>query len=67
MTVCFDPKFDELLKASKEATNTRVSLAGIDVTLYELGEAIQKVIESFFLELNGNTSNCRPISNLSDA
>ncbi|KAJ3433173.1 methionine aminopeptidase [Anaeramoeba flamelloides] len=63
-TVCFDPRFDTLLKASKEATYTAVNLAGIDARLSELGEAIEEVITSYELELNGKTYKIKPVSNL---
>ena len=42
-TVAFDPKFDPLLAAVKEATNTGIRAAGIDVQMCEIGEAIQEV------------------------
>ena len=44
-TVAFDPKFDPLLAAVKEATNTGIRAAGIDVQMCEIGEAIQEVSE----------------------
>ena len=43
-TVAFDPTYDPLLEAVKEATNTGVRAAGIDVQLCEIGEAIQEVV-----------------------
>ncbi len=42
-TVAFDPQFDPLLEAVKESTNTGLRLAGVDVQMTELGEAIQEV------------------------
>lgn len=39
-TVAFNPKYDNLLMAVKDATNTGIKEAGIDVRLNELGEAI---------------------------
>lgn len=42
-TVAFDPQFDDLLAAVKDATNTGIRTAGIDVQLCEMGEAIQEV------------------------
>eukprot|EP01156_Anaeramoeba_ignava_P017914 Anaeramoba_ignava/a90315_71.p1 GENE.a90315_71~~a90315_71.p1 ORF type:complete len:463 (+),score=147.51 a90315_71:22-1389(+) len=64
-TVCFDPKFDPLLKASREATNAAVKAAGIDVRLCDLGEIIQEVIESHEVEIDGKVHNIVPIQNLS--
>ena len=42
-TVAFDPKFDPLLAAVKEATSTGIRAAGIDVHLCEIGAAVQEV------------------------
>jgi methionyl aminopeptidase len=42
--VAFDPKFDPLLQAVKEATDTGIRTAGIDVQLCEMGESIQEVL-----------------------
>lgn len=36
-TVAFDPKFDKLLQAVKDATNTGIKTAGIDVRLCDVG------------------------------
>ena len=54
-TVSFNPKFDNLLKAVKEATNTGIREAGIDARLNEIGEAIQETMESFEVEIDGKT------------
>ena len=39
-TVAFNPMFDPLLNAAKDATNTGIKAAGIDVKLCDIGEAI---------------------------
>lgn len=39
-TVAFDPQFDNLLMACKDATNTGIKAAGIDVRLTDIGEQI---------------------------
>lgn len=49
-TVAFNPQFDPLLEAVKDATNTGIRTAGIDVQLCEMGEAIQEVCH-FYSEL----------------
>lgn len=36
-TVSFDPQFDPLLEAAREATNAGIRHAGIDVPLNEVG------------------------------
>lgn len=63
-TMTFDEKYDALLTAVKEATNTGIKEAGIDVRLGEIGEAIQEVMESHELELNGKTYPIKSIRNL---
>lgn len=37
-TVAFNPVYDDLLKAVKDATDTGIKAAGIDVMLCEVGE-----------------------------
>ena len=54
-TVSFNPKYDPLLEAVKEATNAGISAAGIDVRLCDVGEAVQEVMESYEVELDGKT------------
>ena len=50
-TIAFDQKYDNLLKASKEATNPGIKLAGIDMRLCEIGEGIAEVMNSYEIEL----------------
>ena len=52
-TVTFNPKFDPLVNAVKDATNTGIREAGIDVRLCDIGERIQEVMESYEIELDG--------------
>lgn len=63
-TLSFNEKYDQLLKAVKDATNTGIKAAGIDVRLCDIGEAIQEVMESYELELNGKTYPIKCIRNL---
>jgi len=63
-TVAFDPKFDPLLEAVREATNTGVAAAGIDARLGEIGAAIQEVMESYSVELDGVEHPVKAIRNL---
>ncbi len=51
-TVSFNPVYDPLLQAVKDATNTGIKTAGIDVRLCDVGEAIQEVMESYEVEIN---------------
>lgn len=63
-TFTFDEKYDSLLNAVKDATNTGVNAAGIDVRLTDIGEQIQETMESYELELNGKTYPIKCIKNL---
>ncbi len=63
-TIAFDPKYDNLLEAVREATNTGVREAGIDARLGEIGEAIQETMESYEIELDGTTYPIKAIRNL---
>jgi methionyl aminopeptidase len=63
-TVAFNPIYDNLLLASKEATNTGIKLAGIDARLGEIGAGIQEVLESYEIELNGKNYKIKAIKNL---
>lgn len=63
-TVSFDPKYDKLLAAVKDATEMGVRTAGIDVRLCDIGEAIQEVMESYEIDLDGKTYQVKCIRNL---
>ncbi|ESQ39050.1 hypothetical protein EUTSA_v10001459mg [Eutrema salsugineum] len=63
-TVAFNPMFDPLLAASREATYTGIKEAGIDVRLCDVGAAIQEVMESYEVEINGKVYQVKSIRNL---
>ncbi|CAD7085474.1 unnamed protein product [Hermetia illucens] len=63
-TLTFNPKYDKLLQAVKDATNTGIKEAGIDVRLCDVGAAIQEVMESYEIELDGKTYQVKSIRNL---
>ncbi|XP_041349924.1 methionine aminopeptidase 2-like [Gigantopelta aegis] len=63
-TMTFNPKYDKLLEAVKDATNTGIREAGIDVRLCDIGERIQEVMESYEVELDGKTYQVKSIRNL---
>ncbi|KAH8592725.1 methionine aminopeptidase 2-like protein [Bisporella sp. PMI_857] len=63
-TIAFDPMYDNLLTAVKEATNTGVKEAGIDARMGEIGAAIQETMESYECEINGTTYPIKCIRNL---
>ncbi|KAG9062650.1 Methionine aminopeptidase 2 [Linnemannia hyalina] len=63
-TLTFDPVYDNLLAAVKDATNTGIKAAGIDVRLGDIGGEIQEVMESYEVEIGGKTHQVRAIRNL---
>jgi methionyl aminopeptidase len=63
-TVAFNPRYDPLLLAVKDATNTGIKTAGIDVRLCDVGEAIQEVMESYEIELDGKVYPVKSVRNL---
>ncbi|OAA66622.1 methionine type metalloexopeptidase [Niveomyces insectorum RCEF 264] len=63
-TLAFDPRYDNLLEAVREATNTGVREAGIDARLGEIGAAIQETMESYEVELDGTAYPVKAIRNL---
>lgn len=63
-TVSFNPIYDNLLTAVKEATNTGIREAGIDARLCEIGEAIQEVMESHEVEIGNKTYKVKSVRNL---
>lgn len=64
-TVAFNPMYDNLLMATKDATNTGIREAGIDARLNEIGAAIQETMESYEVEIRGKTYKVKAIKNLS--
>ena len=64
MTVHFNPRYDPLVAAVKEATNMGIRTAGIDVRMGDVGAAIQEVMESYEVELDGKTYQVKSIRNL---
>ncbi|PNS14115.1 methionine aminopeptidase, type II [Sphaceloma murrayae] len=63
-TMTFDPVYDNLLAAVKDATNTGVREAGIDVRMSDIGAAIQEAMESYEVEIGGTTYPIKAIRNL---
>nr|KAJ3420887.1 Methionine aminopeptidase 2B [Polyrhizophydium stewartii] len=63
-TLAFNPQFNPLLEAVKDATNTGIREAGIDVRLSDIGAAVQEVMESYEVEINGKTYQVKSIRNL---
>jgi len=63
-TVSFDPQYDELVLAVKEATNQGIKSAGIDARLGEVGADIQEAMESHEVTIDGKTYPVKAIRNL---
>lgn len=63
-TMAFEPKYDNLLAAVKAATNAGIAEAGIDARLGEIGAVIQETMESYEVEINGETFPVKSIRNL---
>ncbi|KAI9701598.1 MAG: Methionine aminopeptidase 2 [Candelina mexicana] len=63
-TMTFDPIYDNLLASVKDATNTGVREAGIDVRMSDIGAAIQEVMESYEVEISGQSLPVKCIRNL---
>jgi len=63
-TMAFNPQYDNLLAAVRDATNTGVREAGIDARLGEIGAAIQETMESYEVEIRGTSYPVKAIRNL---
>lgn len=63
-TFSFNPRFDRLKEACREATNAGVRAAGIDVRMTDIGAEIQEVMESHEVELDGKLLPVKCIRNL---
>ena len=63
-TVAFNPIYDNLLQASKEATQAGVKNAGVDVRLGELGGIIGEILNSYEVEIKGKTHKIKAIKDL---
>jgi len=63
-TVAFNPEYDNLLQAVKEATETGIKAAGIDMRLCDIGEQICETMESFEVTIKGKTYPVMAVENL---
>lgn len=64
-TMHFNPRYDNLILAVQDATNTAIKHSGIDASLADIGAAVQETMESYEVELDGKTYQVKPIRNLS--
>ena len=63
-TVAFNPVYENLLQACKDATNSGIKVSGIDARLGEIGEAIQETMESYEVTIKNKTYRVKAIKNL---
>eukprot|EP00391_Amoebophrya_sp_Ameob2_P007755 CAMPEP_0178999488 /NCGR_PEP_ID=MMETSP0795-20121207/10095_1 /TAXON_ID=88552 /ORGANISM="Amoebophrya sp., Strain Ameob2" /LENGTH=484 /DNA_ID=CAMNT_0020692281 /DNA_START=169 /DNA_END=1623 /DNA_ORIENTATION=- len=63
-TIAFNPKYDAAIRCTQDGTNTGLKEAGIDARFSEIGAAIQEVIESYEVTLDGQTFPMKPVRNL---
>lgn len=63
-TVAFNPKYDNLIQAVKDATDSGLREAGIDVRLDDIGAAIQETMESYEITLDNRTIPIKAMKNL---
>jgi methionyl aminopeptidase len=63
-TLTFDPVYDNLINACKDATNAGIREAGIDVRMCDIGAAVQEVMESYEVEIKGQMLPVKCIRNL---
>jgi methionyl aminopeptidase len=64
-TMSFDPTYDNLLAAVKDATNSGIKASGIDVRICDVSAEIQEAMESYEVEINGKTYPVKPVRNIS--
>ncbi|KAL2821785.1 peptidase M24, structural domain-containing protein [Aspergillus cavernicola] len=64
-TMSFDPVYDNLLAAVKDATNTGIKNAGIDVRISDVSAAIQEAMESYEVEIGQKTYPVKAVRSLS--
>jgi len=64
-TMHFNPKYDNLIAAVRDATNTAIKHSGVDALLCDIGAAIQETMESYEVELDGKVYPVKSIRNLS--
>lgn len=63
-SVYFDNKFDNLAKATHEATCSTIKMVGVDMLVSELSKNIQEIIESYEIELDGKIYPIKSVKNL---
>ncbi|KAJ6121143.1 hypothetical protein N7523_005423 [Penicillium sp. IBT 18751x] len=64
-TMSWDPTYDNLLAAVKDATNTGIKNAGVDVRICDISAAIQEAMESYEVEIGAKTFPVKAVRELS--
>jgi len=63
-TVTFDPKYENLLLASKESTEKGIKSLGVDVRVCDIGRDINEVMSSYEITLDDKLLGIKPVFNL---
>ncbi|CAK4025541.1 methionine aminopeptidase 2 [Lecanosticta acicola] len=63
-TLTFDETYNPLLEAVKAATNTGIEHAGVDARINEVSAAIQEVMESYEVNVNGKSLPVQAVQGL---
>ncbi|KAL4916068.1 peptidase M24, structural domain-containing protein [Aspergillus aurantiobrunneus] len=63
-TMSFDSVYDNLLAAVRDATNTGLKTAGIDVRISDVSAAIQEAMESYEVKIGGKVFPVKAVRNI---
>src|SRR5437868_7430392 len=63
-STCFNPEYEQLLNASKEATYMGIKLARPDMLIYDISTEIKEIIESHEVTIKGKTYEIKAAKNL---
>lgn len=63
-TVAFNPQYEQLLLASREATYAGIKALGVDVRLCDIGRDIHEVMKSYEVNIDGTNYPIKPIFDL---
>ncbi|KXH54203.1 methionine aminopeptidase [Colletotrichum salicis] len=63
-TMSFDPVWDSLLAGVRDATESGIKIAGIDVRICDVSAAIQETMESYEVEVGGKIYPVNPVRNI---
>jgi methionyl aminopeptidase len=63
-SVTFNPEYNNLLQASREATMTAIKMCRPDASIYDISKTIKEIIESYEVVINGKNHRIKPIKDL---